>query len=117
MWLEPMLARVGGAVRDDLREAAAALRGQRGPPSLEAVDLALDDCAAEMAAFRREGLTRDLPTDEVERIFVLGFALEHLRQHLDDLNRCVKECAQSGIGDRLKAPRSDRKHVVRCRGR
>jgi hypothetical protein len=44
---------------------------------------------------RREGLTRDLPDDAVERVFVLAFALEQLRRNFDDLARCVTEFAQS----------------------
>jgi uncharacterized membrane protein YccC len=92
--LAPLLARVSETAGDWLREAAAALGGRRAPPSLDAVVSALDGYAAGMAALRREGLTQDLPTDEVERIFVLGFALEHLRQHFEDLRRCVQEFAQ-----------------------
>jgi uncharacterized membrane protein YccC len=96
--LAPLLESVSETVDGYLRETAAALRGRRAPPSLEAVDAALDRYAAEMGAVRREGLTRDLLTDEVERIFVLGFALEQLRQHLEDLGRCVQECAQFDSG-------------------
>jgi uncharacterized membrane protein YccC len=80
-------------VRDHLRASSDALRGRRGPPSLDSVDRALGRYAAAMAALRREGLTRDLPVDQVERIFVLGFALEQLHQHIRDLSRCVEECA------------------------
>jgi hypothetical protein len=89
--LAPLLAHVSETVRDNWQETAVALRGRRAPPSLDAVVSALDGYAAQMAALRRDGLTRDLPTDEVDRIFVLGFALEHLRQHLEDLRRCVQE--------------------------
>jgi hypothetical protein len=46
-----------------------------------------------MAALRREGLTRELGADAVERIFALDFALEQLRLHLRDLARCVGEFA------------------------
>jgi uncharacterized membrane protein YccC len=114
MRLAPLLARVSEMVCGYLRETAAALRGRRAPPSLDAVDPALDGYAAEMAALRREGLTRDLPTDEVERIFVLGFALEHLRQHLEDLRRCVQECAQfdSGGGRKLVDPIGSTQHPI-----
>jgi hypothetical protein len=114
MRLAPLLARISEMVCDYLRETAAALRGRRAPPSLDAVDPALDGYAAEMAALRREGLTRDLPTDEVERIFALGFALEHLRQHLEDLRRCVQECAQfdSGGGRKLVDPIGSTQHPI-----
>jgi uncharacterized membrane protein YccC len=114
MRLAPLLARVSEAVGDCLRETAATLRGRRAPPSLDAVDSALDGYAVEWAAVRREGLTRDLPTDEVERIFVLGFALEYLRQHLKDLRRCVQECAQfeRGIARKPVDPIGTTQHTV-----
>ena len=40
---------------------------------------------------------RDLPSDTVERVFALGFALEQLRQNFIDLARCATEFAQPGI--------------------
>ena len=43
------------------------------------------------AAIRREGLTRALPSDALEHLFTLGFALEQLHQHLRDLERWVGE--------------------------
>jgi uncharacterized membrane protein YccC len=91
--LGPLLTRVSETTRDYLQASSAALLGRRHPPSLDRVDLALAGYAADVAALRREGLTRDLPVDEVERIFVLGFALEQLLQHFRDLNRSVEECA------------------------
>jgi uncharacterized membrane protein YccC len=102
MRLEPLLARVSETARAYSWASSAALLGRRGPPPLDPVDLAFDAYAAEIAALRREGLTRDLPVDEVERIFVLSFALEQLHRHFKDLGRCVKECAQSGTGGRRK---------------
>jgi len=53
----------------------------------------------EMAALRREGLTRPLPADDVERLFTLGFALDQLRQHFKNLARCVAEFF--AVGPRL----------------
>ena len=49
-----------------------------------------------MAALRREGLTRTLTLEWVERIFALGFALDQLEQNFNDLARCVAESAQTG---------------------
>jgi len=46
-------------------------------------------------ARRREGLTRNLPGDVVERIFALAFALEQLHRNFIDLARCLDEFAQS----------------------
>jgi hypothetical protein len=78
---------------DYLRASGAALSAREAPAPLDAVDSALDGYAAEFAALRREGLTRELPDDTVERIFAFGFALDQLQQHLRDLARCVTELA------------------------
>jgi hypothetical protein len=68
---------------------------RRPPPPLDAVAAALDGFAAEMAALRREGLTRTPTLEWVERIFALGFALDQLGQNFNDLARCVAESAQT----------------------
>ena len=80
-------------VADDLRASAAALSLRQTPPPLDAVEAALDGYAAEIAALRRQGSTRELPDEAVERIFALGFALDQLHLHLRDLARCVAEFA------------------------
>jgi uncharacterized membrane protein YccC len=87
------LAVVSAAIRDYLQASSAALEGRRAPPPRDPVDAALAGYAAEMVVLRREGLTRTLRADEVERIFVLGFALEQLHLHFEDLDRSVRECA------------------------
>jgi len=84
---------VGETVADDLRASGAALSTRQGPPPLEEVEAALDGYAAEIAALRRQGLTRELSDDMLEHIFALGFALDQLRLHLRDLARCVGEHA------------------------
>src|SRR6516165_7479265 len=91
--LGPWLARVCETVADDLRASAAALSLRQTPPPLDAVEAALDGYAAEIAALRRQGSTRELPDEAVERIFALGFALDQLHLHLRDLARCVAEFA------------------------
>jgi uncharacterized membrane protein YccC len=91
--LAPHLARVGATIADYLRASGAALSTRQAPPPLEEVEAALDGYAAEIAALRRQGLTRELPDDTVEHIFALGFALDQLRLHLRDLARCVGEHA------------------------
>ena len=93
--LAPWLARISETTADYLRASAAALLARRGPRPLDAVEAALDGYAAEFAAIRREGLTRDLPDEAAERIFTLGFALDQMRWNLEDLARCVAEFAQS----------------------
>src|SRR5262245_4566594 len=96
--LGPHLARVSGNAGEYLRVSAAALLAPRDLPSLDAIEAALDAYAAEFAALRREGFTRQLSDEAVERIFALGFALDQLRLHLRDLARCVAELAPPRSG-------------------
>jgi uncharacterized membrane protein YccC len=100
--LGPPLARVVETAVDYLHAASAALVARRNPPPLDAVEAALDDYVAAIAAARREELTRELPGDVVERIFALGFALEQLRQNFIDLARCVTEFARSNTAPMRK---------------
>jgi uncharacterized membrane protein YccC len=93
--LESPLAHAGVAFADYLGASGAALLARQGPPSLNAVESALDAYAAEIAALRREGLTRSLPGDAAERFFALGFALEQMHDNFKDLERCVAEWAGS----------------------
>jgi hypothetical protein len=76
-----------------MRASAAALQTNRTAPPLEATDAALKSYAAEIEALRREALTRSLSAEDVERLFALGFALEQIRNNLQDLERCVAEWA------------------------
>jgi uncharacterized membrane protein YccC len=92
--LGPPLRRLVATASDFLRGCAAALIARGAPPPLDAADSAFDGYAAEIAAIRREGLTRVLPGDALEHLFTLGFALEQLHQHLRDLQRWVMERAR-----------------------
>lgn len=96
--LAPCLARVSESVADYLRASAAALSARQAPPSLDRLEAALDGYAAEFSVLRREGFTRALAEEAVERVFALGFALDQLRLHLRDLARCVAELAQTDAG-------------------
>jgi hypothetical protein len=89
------LDKVSDAVVTYLRSAAASLRTRGNSPSSSPVDEALQLYAAEVAALRSEGLTRVLPGDAAERFFALGFALEQMRQNLNDLGRCVAEWSET----------------------
>jgi uncharacterized membrane protein YccC len=91
--LGPPLERLVAAASDYLRACAAALIARAAPPPLDAADAAFDDYAAEIAAIRREGLTRALSSDALEHLFTLGFALEQMHQHLRDLKQWVSERA------------------------
>jgi uncharacterized membrane protein YccC len=87
------LAQAGAAAADYMRASAAALQTNRTAPPLEVTDAALKSYAAEIEALRREALTRSLSAEDVERLFALGFALEQIRNNLQDLERCVAEWA------------------------
>jgi hypothetical protein len=102
--LGPPLARASETAVDYLRGSSAALIARRKPPPLDAVDTAFDSYGGEIAALRREGLTRDLPGDAVERLFALGFALDQLHRDFKDLEQRVMEYMRStrGIGQKNK---------------
>jgi uncharacterized membrane protein YccC len=92
--LGPPLERLVAAASEFLRACAAALIARAAPPPLDAADAAFEDYAAEIAAIRREGLIRALPSDALEHLFTLGFALEQLHQHFRDLRQWVSEWAR-----------------------
>jgi uncharacterized membrane protein YccC len=96
--LERPLGRAFETAANYLRGSSAALIERRNPPPRDALDTDFDGYEAEIAALRREGLTRDLPGDAVERFFALGFALDQLRRDFKDLEQCVREYAPSTIG-------------------
>lgn len=89
--LAPSMQEIGRAASDFLRAAGEALRqGQLAPPR-DAVEAAFKSYADAFGAVRRDGLTRGMPGETVERFFALGFALDQLREHLADLHRVVGE--------------------------
>lgn len=88
------LAQVAATFADYLRSSGAALLARRAPPSLDAVELALAAYETDVAALRREGLTRNLSGDAAERLFAIGFALEQMHMNFKDLGRCVAEWAE-----------------------
>jgi len=96
--LGPLLTRAGESASTFLFGCSTALAQGRPPPPLEPVEGSLQSFDSEIAALRREGLTRALSTDEIERLFALGFALEQLRQNFSDLARCVQELAGDAGG-------------------
>lgn len=96
MRLEAPLGRVGAEFAEYLRASAAALRAGQGPAALDAVGSALEAYGAEVAALRRDGVTRGLTDDAAERFFALGFALEQMHNNFKDLGRVVAEWAEPG---------------------
>jgi uncharacterized membrane protein YccC len=94
--LGPALARFRETGTDYLRRSGAALIRRRAPPALDALEAALGNYNAVMAALRSEGLTRALSGDAAEHFFTLGFGLEQLHRNFRDLARCV---SSAKIGD------------------
>jgi uncharacterized membrane protein YccC len=92
--LAPSMQDIARVTTDFLRSSAAALRELEPPPSIDDVGEAFGAYLVAFEALRREGLTRDMPSEVVERFFALGFALEQLREHLADLHRVVGEWAR-----------------------
>ena len=92
--LGPTLARVVAAICDYARGCATALVKRRAPPPTGELAAAFDLHSVEIEALRREGLLRILPSDALERIFALGFTLDQMRGHFDDLERCVIESSR-----------------------
>ena len=89
------LAQIGATARDYLLASASALTARHTAPSLEPVETALAAHAAEIASIRAERLLQGLSVAEIERIFVLGFALQQLQRNLSDLARCVRDWARA----------------------
>jgi len=96
--LDPLLVDVGESGSALLGGAADALAQGRPPPPLEPAQASLDAFESGVAALRSDGLTRNLSTEEVERLFVLGFALEQLRNDFSELAQCVQDLARGRAG-------------------
>ncbi|HXZ01944.1 MAG TPA: hypothetical protein VEI03_18265 [Stellaceae bacterium] len=94
--LEASLAEITAATGSFFRATGEALASGRDPPAPTAVFGAFDGYAAAMAELRRSGLTQALPGEEAGRIFALGFALDQLRGHVQDLMSRAGELADGG---------------------
>jgi uncharacterized membrane protein YccC len=71
--LTPPLRNIEAAGSDFLRASGVALRAQKPPPPLDAVEIAFRKYIEEFGAVRREGQTRDMKSEVAERFFALGF--------------------------------------------
>ena len=100
--LGPTLGKVTTSATTFLNAIAAAFTERSAPPPLDAFEASLRVYGEEIAALRREGLTRSLSGEAVGRLFALGFAFEQLNKDMRDLaNRCA-EFAK--VGRRTGAP-------------
>jgi uncharacterized membrane protein YccC len=91
---EPASA-AAAALCDALAGIGDALAGASPPPDMAPLHRALTGFAGAFAALRRDGCTRALPEEAVERIFGLAFALEQTGRHLDELADRLREIAAS----------------------
>jgi len=90
------LARINATAGDYLLASAGALAARRPPPTLAPSEAALEAYSVEIGALRAEGLTRALSSNDLERLFALGFVLDQLHRNFADLGRCVQEWARLG---------------------
>ncbi len=95
--LGPELQSVASTLVKYLNDGSVSLMARRQPPPLEPAERALDAYASAFDALRQGGHLRSVPTETVERIFALGFALEQLKLNLRDLQRCIGELSLSPI--------------------
>jgi uncharacterized membrane protein YccC len=93
--LEKVFDLVSLAAQNFLRSCAEALRERKNPPALESVEQALAQYASHIIDLRREGATRNLPSEQIGRLFTLEFALGQLQQDLKEFYCRVAECASS----------------------
>jgi uncharacterized membrane protein YccC len=92
--LKPRIKRISEVAGDFLRGSARALRERQGPLDLAEVETVFHDYTEEFSAVRRDGLIRDMTSEAAERFYALGFALEQMREHLEEVHRVVGEWAK-----------------------
>ncbi len=100
--LKPAIDEVAATTAGFLSVAATALVSRAVAPTLASVLAALDDYVVRVADLRRDGTMRDLPGDDVGRIFALGFAFEQLRRDLGDVVARIDDAALEGSSHKGK---------------
>src|SRR5262249_46480046 len=92
--LKPPIGRISQVAAAYLRAGAAAPRAREPPPALDEVEAVFHDYTEKFSAVRRDGLIRGMTSEAAERFFALGFALEQMREHLEEVHRVVSEWAK-----------------------
>ncbi len=87
------LAQIAAAFADYMRSSSAALLARRSPSSLDAIGSALAAYETEIAALRREGLTRGPFRRRGGTAVRNRIALEQMHMNFKDLERCIAEWA------------------------
>lgn len=93
--LAPPAAAIAATLSAALNDIGAALASRSAPSDLSMAEQALAAFEAEIAALRRDGVTRALPEEAVERIFGLAFGFEQIGRNLSELAGRVRELADS----------------------
>lgn len=83
----PIIGAAADAAAAHIREAAAAFSSRRSPPAPDTFGEARQAYAAKIEALRASGEIRAFPTDVVEQLFSLAFALDQLHNDLMELCR------------------------------
>lgn len=91
--LEPSLTRFGEEASAFLRGSGGAIADRTSPPPIAPVAASLSAYGDEFVALRVEGFERTMASDDVERLYALGFALEQLCRDLTDLVPHIEERA------------------------
>jgi uncharacterized membrane protein YccC len=94
--LGPPLHALSAALSVHLGGIGAALAARSAPPS--PVEGEFDEVHQAMAMMRRDGITRALSDEEIERVFGLSFALDQLRRNLDELRGHARDLSLPGRG-------------------
>ncbi len=94
--LDPPLKQFSDQATAHLRGCSAELVSRAPAPSIAPTEAALSAYDAAIAPIRNEGPELALATDEIERLFALGFALEQLCRDLADLAQRVEDHARTG---------------------
>lgn len=82
---------VAAEVATFLRSSGTAFRLRAGPESLAELNAAFAYQSEAVTDMRRRGFTRQLPDDDLVRVFGMGFAFDQLRRDLHDLaDRCAE---------------------------
>jgi hypothetical protein len=93
--LGPELNAIAAATSVYLNACAACLRTHGSAPPFDAIAQTIAAFTAGLNNLREDGLMRNLPAEDVERIFALAFALDQFSLNLKDLQRCIAEFAHS----------------------
>lgn len=90
------------AIAAYLRRSARALANRERAPSMAEVEQAITVHSAAVAEARRAEITRDLPDEQVERIFGLSFGFMQLYENLEDLAARTDEFAGAKVRRRRR---------------